>query len=238
MTNLALHLSLKSDASFGRGDGLAGLVDAEVQHDDYGFPYIGGRVLKGLLVEECANLLFALSCMKKSAEWLEEWIAAADALFGTPGSGIDEFARLRIGQGELPVDFRHAAVQAYAGKQPEQMRADILPALTAIRRQTAVDAVTGAPKKETLRITRVVLRDTSFVASVAIEPDVDIESKTDQRILGLLAACVLALRRGGSDRNRGRGELVARLLDGEDDVTDLYYSTYFANSHFSEEVHS
>lgn len=35
MTTLELHLKLLSDATFGRGDGVAGLVDAEVEHDSH-----------------------------------------------------------------------------------------------------------------------------------------------------------------------------------------------------------
>ena len=37
MTRYILKIKLESEAAFGRGDGVAGLVDAEVQHDDYGF---------------------------------------------------------------------------------------------------------------------------------------------------------------------------------------------------------
>lgn len=55
-----LKFTLKSDATFGRGDGVAGMVDSEVQHDSYGLPYLGGRTIKGLLGEECASILFAL----------------------------------------------------------------------------------------------------------------------------------------------------------------------------------
>ena len=69
MTTYLLRLTLDSDATFGRGDGLAGVVDAEVQHDDNGLPYLGGRALKGLLAEECANILFALENSGKAAHW-------------------------------------------------------------------------------------------------------------------------------------------------------------------------
>jgi hypothetical protein len=55
---------------------------------------------------------------------------------------------------------------------------------------------------------RVVLRGTTFVAPLGLarEPDAD--------TLALLAACVLALRRGGTGRNRGRGRLQVELCDG------------------------
>ena len=61
MMKLALTIELLTDTTFGRGDGVAGLVDEEVEHDSQtGLPIIRGRTLKGLLVEECANLLYAL----------------------------------------------------------------------------------------------------------------------------------------------------------------------------------
>jgi len=42
-----LELELLSDTTPGRGEGVAGLVDAEVQHDELGLPVISGRALKG-----------------------------------------------------------------------------------------------------------------------------------------------------------------------------------------------
>lgn len=227
MSDLTLRLTLQSDAAFGRGDGVAGLVDAEVQHDKYGFPYIGGRTLKGLLAEECANLLFALTQMERDDDWKNAWVQAADNLFGTPGSGTSGYARLRVGPAQLPESLRAVATQEFVGQTANQMRAAILPALTAIRRQTAVDATTGAPKQETLRTARVVLRQTTFSASLDIEPRPDSNPENDRRLLGLLAAAVLALRRGGAERNRGRGEMTARLFDGDEDVTKRYFDQYF-----------
>ena len=72
MTTYWLKFALKSDATFGRGDGVAGLIDSEVQHDTYGLPYLGGRALKGLLGEECANIIFALELQSKAQRWQDD----------------------------------------------------------------------------------------------------------------------------------------------------------------------
>jgi hypothetical protein len=65
----------------------------------------------------------------------------------------------------------------------------------------------GAPEKGSLRSTRVILPGTVFEAALEFgEPP-------DERTLGLLAACVLAWRRAGTGRNRGRGRLQANLLE-------------------------
>lgn len=204
-----MRFDLISDATFGRGEGVAGLVDVEVEHDRHGLPFLGGRALKGLLVEECANLLYGLSGHPAEPDFRR----AAHWLFGRPGSAIEDEAHLHVGRAQLPADLR-AAVQAEV-EQALLSPADVLESFTAIRRQTAVGAVTGAPEAGSLRSLRVVLRQTPFVARLDLDGDPDADS------LALLAACVRCVRRAGTGRNRGRGRLAARLHDDQGrDVTD------------------
>lgn len=215
MTTFCLKFTLKSDATFGRGDGVAGVVDNEVQHDAYGLPYLSGRALKGLLAEECANILFALECQGRAERWQE----AAQRLFGRPGSQEEDQSLLHIGDARLPEDLREAVKRGI--KRRELTREQVLHSLTAIRRQTAIDPQTGAPLKETLRSMRVILRETPFEAALTFEAD-----PTDDD-LALLAACVKALRRAGTGRNRGRGELLARLCDAQGrDVTNDHFERF------------
>ena len=54
---LILRLELLGDAIFGRGDGVAGLVDIDVEHDELGLPYLHGRGVKGLLRARCSEVL-------------------------------------------------------------------------------------------------------------------------------------------------------------------------------------
>lgn len=100
MSNYQLQITLLSDAAVGRGDGVAGLVNTEVQHDAYGCPYLGGRTLKGLLREECVNLLYLLDKMDK----VGPWEAAAMRLFGEPGSTLVESAALYVSDATLAED--------------------------------------------------------------------------------------------------------------------------------------
>lgn len=215
---LELDLRLKSDTTFGRGDGVAGLVDEEIEHDGAtGLPFLRGRTLKGLLVEECANILFALG--RQSFPGIGRLQAAAQFLFGEPGSTLDNDAVMHVGPALLPKDLREA-VEADV-RANRSTPAEILESLTAIRRQTAVDEATGAPEEGSLRAKRVVLRETPFAAALSFH------RTTDDAALALLAACVLSLRRGGTDRNRGQGRLTARLQDpsrppDRSDVTDEY----------------
>src|SRR2546428_4076056 len=143
MRRLQLHLHLKSDATFGRGEGLAGLVDEEIEYDvATGLPFVRGRTLKGLLVEECANLMFALQMANPSV--LSKLEAAAARLFGRPGSSQESAALLHIGPALLPDELRDVVRSAVDDN--ELKPADVLESLTSIRRQTAIDEEKNAPE--------------------------------------------------------------------------------------------
>ena len=217
MTNqYRLRIRLLSDATFGRGDGVAGVVDAEVQHDVYGLPYLGGRSLKGLLGAECADIIHALSLSGQSQK---DWQQVANRLFGDTGRGLTGAANLRVGPAELPADLRAAIARNI--EQKKLTRAAVLESLTAVRRQTAMDAESGAPKKETLRTMRVILRGTVFESALHF-----VESPNSDE-LALLAACIKAFRRGGTGRNRGRGRLTAELYDASGQpVTDILFAEF------------
>ena len=221
MKEYILKLELLSDATFGRGDGVAGLVDVEVQHDDYGLPYLGGRALKGLLGAECDDLVFALEKAEQ-----KDWQAAADRLFGRSGATAQGQAILRIGPARLPDDLRQAIARQIADEKKAKLadpltREGVLETLTTLRRQTAMDPETGAPLKETLRTLRVILRGTTFTSRLTF-----LQEPSDDE-LALLAATVKALRRAGTGRNRGRGRLQAELLDGTGQpVTGALFETF------------
>jgi len=202
MESYWLCFTILSDATFGRGEGLAGMVDQEVDYDRYGLPYLRGRTLKGLLNEECANILYAL---RQPGANLERWEKAVQRLLGGPGSTLADDARLCVGAARLPADLCRAVRQALDAAGGTLRPADVLDSLTAIRRQTAVDEKTGVPKEGTLRAMRVVLRQSPFEARLTF---LDGAQQDD---LPLLAACTLALRRAGTGRNRGRGRLRATL---------------------------
>lgn len=189
-----LTLQLKSDTTFGRGEGLAGVVDIEIEHDAYGCPEVGGRTLKGLLVEEWTNLRYALSGGRPNAP--TDWDPVAVALFGRPE--LDNgAARLHIGAATLPPDLR-AAIAAEGAPS-----ARTLGALTTIRRQTSVNAATGAPETGSLRAARALVRGVELIAPL----DLRLSAENRPQAEALLAACTLAVRRGGLSRNRGRGRL-------------------------------
>ncbi len=77
----------------------------------------------------------------------------------------------------------------------------------------------------TLRALRVILRETTFEAKLTFVQPSEVQD------LALLTACILALRRAGTGRNRGRGRLRAKLCRDtagrpETDITPTYYQTF------------
>lgn len=234
MTTYWLQLKLESDATFGRGDGVAGWVDVEVQHDDYGLPYLGGKTLKGLLVAAAAEVLHALG--QAVPQQVSRWEDCAKYLFGQPGSGIKQIGQLHVTDARPPADFRAAV--AYAIEEEKSLtREDVLNALTTLRRQTAMDAETGAPKKETLRTVRVILRETTFVSQLDIVPiPAGQKAPPSDDLLAFLSVCARALRRAGTERNRGRGKVKVELYEQDPDSENASPATDSHFAYFSREV--
>lgn len=216
MPTYKLQFELLSAATFGRGDGVAGLVDREVERDAYGLPFLRGRTLKGLLAEECANILYAVDKQGKG----ELWRPVAYALFGRPGSMHDDLGQMRVSDARLPESLRESIEIALQDKEKMLTSDDVLESLTAIRRQTSMDKY-GAPERGSLRSMRVVLPGAIF------EAQLEFAQSPDEHSLALLAACVLAWRRAGTGRNRGRGKLFASLHgpSGED-ITEANYRIF------------
>ncbi|GIV92080.1 MAG: hypothetical protein KatS3mg056_0789 [Chloroflexus sp.] len=209
-----LQFDLRSAATFGRGDGVAGLVDEEVEHDADGLPFLRGRTLKGLLAEECANILYALGVQQRADQWRQ----TAYRLFGCPGSTIADTGMLRVSDARLPDALRTAIKMAV--RNGELSADEVLESLTAIRRQPSMNEY-GAPERGSLRSLRVVLPGTMFEATL------EFAAEPDAQTLALLVACILAWRRAGTGRNRGRGRLQARLIDSDGvDITERYFRVF------------
>ena len=217
-------LNNKTLSYFGRGDGVAGLVDQEVEHDAYGFPFLRGRTFKGLLSEECDNIIAAFTDEDESLK--QHWQKVACAVFGISGSVIDTIGAIRVGDAVLPDDLRQAV--AYQIQDKTLTKTEVLESLTTIRRQTAMNP-NGISTPGSLRSFRVVIRQLEFSANLHLDTNVEIDGVSDSKdkMLSLLAVGTLALRHLGSGRNRGRGHVQCSLCDNQgNDITRKYLS-YF-----------
>lgn len=208
MATFYISLRLLSETTFGRGDGLAGEVDQEVVHDQYGFPFLRGRTLKGALSEECDGI----------AEMLPEqarWSDVLHKLFGSAGSTTDTQGRWQYGDATLPEPVRRLV--AIQQQNNELNAADVLTSLTTTRQQTAIDATSGTPDEGSLRAARVLIRKLLFTSRLTTEA-----SENDDELMLLAAGC-RGLRHIGASRTRGRGHVRCALRDSEgNDITDAW----------------
>jgi hypothetical protein len=190
-----------SDATFGRGEGTAGEVDVEVEHDDDGLPLLGGKTLRGLLRDSWLTIEVSLPAGHPLR-------VAAREVFGPEGD-LEEESILRIANATLPsavTDWVRAALHDPARSLTPR---DMLLSLTDVRHQTAEDRCTGAPARTTLRNSRVSLRGLEFESQLTW-----LREPADEE-LRCLALAVRATRHAGLGRNRGRGHVLLKLLDPE-----------------------
>lgn len=196
-SSLCVHLM--SASTFARGEPTAADVDTEVEHDDLGLPFLGGKALHGLLRDSWLSMAPAFGHLS----------AAAARVLGTPGASGD--AALRIGDAEVDAATRTAL--RWAVDNGEMFPHDILHAVTDIRTQTAEDRVTGAPLAGSLRRSRVVLRDLDLIAPLTWTDDAP--QPAEEQVLALAA---LGTRHAGLGRSRGRGH-IRILIDNDGEAT-------------------
>jgi len=199
-----ITVELLSDATFSRGEGTAGVVDIEIEHDEFGLPFMGGKTLHGLLRDGWLSMEGSFPELR----------SAADRIYGPPGD-LAETSILRIGDAELERAVKEWVAWSVRRKHNPLSPGQILAALSDIRAQTSEERESGAPAETTLRSTRVVLRGLLFISPLTwlAEPTTD-----DLRCLAL---GVLAARHAGLARHRGRG-LVRLALDGDHEMTHRY----------------
>ena len=191
-----IQVELLSDASFSRGEGTAGVVDIEVEHDELGLPFLGGKTLRGLLHDSWLSMQH---CFPKL-------YLSADRIFGTDAD-FDENTILRVGDAVVDSEIRSWIEAAESRKSHRISPKMVLEALTDIRQQTSEERSTGAPAETTLRSVRVIIRGLKLQS-----PLYWLAEPTDDE-LRCLSLALLATRHAGLGRNRGRGH-IRLTLDG------------------------
>lgn len=185
-----IQVELLSDAAFSRGDGTAGVVDVEVEHDELGLPFLGGKTLRGLLLDSWLSMQHCFPELSESAR----------RVFGIEAD-FEECSILRIGDAVLDSETRKWIEAAEFRPNKPIAPMNVLEALTDIRKQTSEERSTGAPAETTLRSVRVVIRDLKLHSSLYWL------SKPEDDDLRCLSLVLLATRHAGIGRNRGRGNI-------------------------------
>lgn len=209
---LQIKLSNISALMLGSGTGQGSYIDGDIILDDNGLPVFPGRRLKGLLRESAMEVL----------EMLHQ------AGFGD--SFAEDILEIVFGSGDIPAGIRVDNLYLVDNKSEEYRnviewiaylkakhrgfitKEAIINALTSIRQQTAVSEE-GCAKQGSLRTVRVLQANQEFFGAIEI-----LNEDRYQEIVALLALACSNLRRVGSGRNRGWGEVKCCLYDdrGED----------------------
>ncbi|NTW15909.1 MAG: hypothetical protein HGA41_00390 [Syntrophaceae bacterium] len=196
-----IRIELLSDTTFSRGEGTAGVVDVEVEHDELGLPFLGGKALRGLLHDSWLSMQSCFPSLSQSYE----------RIFGI-AADMDDRAILRIGNAVVDSETRRW-IEAAIYRPDDPIASDmVLQALTSIRHQTAEERTTGAPAETTLRSVRVVNRALILQATLNW---LDFPTEPELRCLALALS---ATRHAGLGRNRGRGH-IRLTFDGDTEKT-------------------
>ncbi len=185
---MKLTMTLCSDTIPGSGEGLAGIIDTDISHDEFGIPYIPAKRIKGILRETAQDL-----------EDVEKLSAARiEPLFGRTGQ--EKSSAFRIADGYITNygEIRQF-LQACAEKDdlsPIFHREAVLNYYTYTRSQTTLE--NGVAKKRSLRTFRVLKKDLRFHFEIECPPEYEADLK---RICDVT-------RHFGLSRTRGMGEIL------------------------------
>lgn len=209
MKRKRIEIRLLSDTCVSDGGIYNSAVDTDICQDDFGFPYIPGKRLKG--------------CLRECALELNDWGAgiAIGRLFGKPGNErgqvVIKNAYIKDRPSKIEV-IRQLSGTALCHPQ------NVLGCYSYIRTQTALDFASGAADDQSLRTIRVANKGLEFEAEVLfLSEDSSLEQDFQK--------CLSVLRHIGAARTRGLGEVKAVLLeDGGNRASSVKPAPYIENS--------
>ena len=184
-----LIIELISDLCVSDGQGYNSYVDTDVCYDEFGFPYIPARRIRGCLRE----------CAQELNDWGESNICI-EQMFGKGGTK----------QNDSIIKISNAVLEDYeiklsiVKKNRDHMIVhpqNILNLYSYIRYQTAIDYESGIADDNSLRSMRVINRGLQFVAEIEYEEEME----------GNIENCCAILRHMGIARTRGLGEVRVSL---------------------------
>ncbi|MCK9280541.1 MAG: RAMP superfamily CRISPR-associated protein [Melioribacteraceae bacterium] len=194
MDKQRLKIKLLSDTMIGSGDGFGAIIDSDVVYDEVGIPYIPARRVKGCLRDSALQVVERLNYAKVELYKKED----IEKIFGKKGSQFS--VDIRFDNLFIPDYEKTKAVFNYMIKNKnDDFNIDsIIDSYTNIRRSTEIED--GITKEHSFRTVRVLNKEITFEGEIVFD-------KLDDKSTHLLALAALNLKRIGSKRTRGLGEI-------------------------------
>jgi len=204
MKTIKMKVELISDTISGSGEGFGAIIDTDCQYDEYGIPFISAKRIKGTL-RNSLNDLLEMPAVSKANNFVDEADRekVLDTVFGKKGSmqsssiAISDFV---VENYDLAKSWFSYLIDQYPNIFSSET---ILSTFTNIRTQTEIENGIAVP--HSLRTSRAVNKGLKFMADITIE-------KEDEKIEELLALACANLRRIGTKRNRGLGDIQCELI--------------------------
>jgi len=196
---MKVKIKLLSYTLTGSGEG-AGIIDSDVVLDDFGFPYIPSRRIKGVLKESSQEVCDMLGLNYNIVE----------SVFGKDG-----FTEGKVHIGNLHIDnYENIRKEIENLKNDKKSRYkihvnhyQIASYYTTMRQQTSIDEKSEIAKETSLRTFRVLKPGLEFEGEIC---EITPLSKKEKALLYLAAT---NLKRIGTSRNRGFGEISCLIED-------------------------
>jgi CRISPR-associated protein Csx10 len=216
MRALTIKISLKSDALIGSGEGFGAIIDTDIVFDKVGIPYIPARRIKGCLRDSAREI-----CVMFESAGIDSFLDLRRDEKNEKEYKIVNDVFGRAGQEKpSPVFFSRLTIEAYnvnrkwleylLNEYKELVSAQsVLSAFTEIRQQTAINK-DGVAKEHSLRTVRVIQKGVKFEGEIQVDDDNAVE---------LLSLACLNLKSVGTKRNRGFGEVLCELFEGDREHT-------------------
>ena len=212
---MKITIENQSALLLGSGEGYGTLIDTDIVFSEVGLPVFPAKRLKGLLRESLTEVVEMLEQSGWKNNKLGYLADMVGQLFGV--SGESEGSVLRFFDLTLDLDGNTTEWLNWAFVlEDSPIHAEwVSNSLTELRRQTAIEVsgdAKGVAKDNTLRSMRVLCPGRVFEGNLASTRDLS----PDEKYL-LVLACA-NLRRAGSKRNRGFGEIKCLLIDEQKDL--------------------
>lgn len=215
MKQYKIRVKLLSSALIGSGEGFGAIIDADIVFDKFGIPCVPSKRIKGCLrdsaIEVCEILKASgINYIPLEEDQSENRFKIITELFGMPG--LDEPAPLYISN--LTVEGYEMLIPwigYFMENYPEIVNTEALRrTYTEIRQQTSIDE-NGTAKEHSLRTIRIAKKGKVFEGNIKLEEE-------RKEFIKLLYLACLNLRRFGTKRNRGFGEINCKILENGNEI--------------------